>query len=168
MSYHLDETRIELEMRLSNYDLVEFMYIRGGTEWPPRPRLVGNVDPDGDHPVSGQAFLPNNSLLMRAVHNFNEKFAVSVGAIAYDGFVWYFEESEFMPIEGMNSVKFWVNFQDRLSDRLWLEIKAAWDRGNPLTNVDVRQYNQPYGGMIDYDFLVRKHNYFRIQIDYIW
>jgi hypothetical protein len=73
-----------------------------------------------------------------------------------------------MPIEGMNSVKFWINFQDRLSDRLWLEVKAAWDRGNPLTNVDLRQYYQPYGEMIDYDFLVRKHNYFRIQIDYIW
>ena len=168
MSYHLDETRIELEMRLSNYDLVEFIYIRGGTEWPPRPRLVGTVLPGGDHPVSGQAYLPNNSFLMRAVHNFNDKFNISVGAIAYDGFVWYFEESEFMPIDGRNSMKFWVNFQDRLSDNLWLEIKAAWDRSDPLTNVDVRQYNQPYGDMVDYDFLVRKHDYFRIQIDYIW
>jgi DNA uptake protein ComE-like DNA-binding protein len=168
MSYHLDETRVELEMRLSNYDLVEFMYIRGGTEWPPRPRLVGTVEPGGDHPVSGQAFLPNNSFLVHAVHNFNDKFNMSVGAIAYDGFVWYFEESEFMPIDGRNSMKFWVNFQDRVSDRLWLEVKAAWDRGQPITNVDVREYNQPYGDTIDYDFLVMKHDYFRIQLDYMW
>jgi DNA uptake protein ComE-like DNA-binding protein len=168
MSYHLDETRIELEMRLSNYNMVEFMYIRGGTGWPPRPRLVGNVAPDGGHPVEGQAFMPNNSILMRVIHNFNDKFNMSLGAIAYDGFVWYFEESEFMPIDGRNSVKVWINFQERISDRLWLEIKAAWDRGEPLTNVDIRQYNQPYGNDIDYDFLVGKHNYFRIQLDYIW
>ena len=55
-SYSLDDTRIELEMRLSNYDMIEFTYLRGGTEWPPRPRLVGGVEPDGDHPASGQAF----------------------------------------------------------------------------------------------------------------
>jgi DNA uptake protein ComE-like DNA-binding protein len=168
MRYHLDETRIELEMRLSNYDLVEFMYIRGGTEWPPRPRLVGNPSSDGDNPASGQAFLPNNALIMRGYHNFNDKFNVSLGAMTYDGFVWYFEESEFMPIEGKRSLKLWVNFQDRLSERLWLEIKAAWDRGQPVTNTDVRQYNQPYGESIDYDFLVMKKSYFRIQLDYIW
>jgi DNA uptake protein ComE-like DNA-binding protein len=168
MSYHLDETRIELEMRLSDYDLVEFIYIRGGTEWPPRPRLVGNAAPDGDHPLEGQAFLPNNSILMRVMHNFNDRFNISLGAIAYDGFVWYFEESEFMPIDGRNSVKLWVNFQERISDMLWLEIKGAWDRAEPITNVDVREYNRPYGDSIDFDFLLRKHNYFRIQLDYIW
>jgi hypothetical protein len=129
---------------------------------------VGNTSPDGGQPVSGQAYLPNNALIVRGIHNFNDKFNISLGAMAYDGFVWYFEESEFMPIEGRNSFKFWVNFQERLSDRLWLEIKAAWDRSEPVTNTDVRQYNQPYGEPIDYDFLVMKKNYFRLQLDYIW
>ncbi len=168
MRYHLDETRVELQMRLSNYDMVAFMYIRGGTEWPPRPRLVGDPEADGDHPVSGQAYLPNNALIVHTVHNFNDKFNMSLGAMAYDGFVWYFEESEFMPIEGKNSLKLWVNFQDRISDRLWLEVKAAWDRAAPVTNTDIREYNRPYGDPIDYDFLVTKGSYFRVQLDYIW
>jgi DNA uptake protein ComE-like DNA-binding protein len=168
MSYNLNETRIEMEMRLSNYDLVEFTFIRGGTEWPPRPRLVGNVEADGDHPVSGQAFLPNRAVLLRAVHYFNEMFSMSIGAVSYNGFIWYFEESDFMPIEARNSMKFWIGLQDRLSERLWLEVKAAWDRGEPITNVDVREYNLPYGETIDYDYLSEGHRYFRIQIDYIW
>ncbi|MFH1311728.1 MAG: helix-hairpin-helix domain-containing protein [Candidatus Eisenbacteria bacterium] len=167
-SYSLADTRLELEMRLSNYDMIEFTYLKGGTEWPPRPRLVGGVEPDGDHPASGQAFQPSWALLLHAIHNFTDKFNVSVGALSYNGFLWFFEESDFVASDKRNSMRFWVSVQDRLSDNLWIELKAAYDRGLPVTNTDVRRYNQYYGGEIDAENIMNKEKYFRIQIDYMW
>jgi DNA uptake protein ComE-like DNA-binding protein len=168
LSYNLDETRLELEMRLSDYDLIEFMYLRGGTEWPPRPRLVGGIDPDGDHPAVGQAFLPSWGLLLNAEHNFTDKFSTSFGALSYNGFIWFFEQSDFVAVDNRNSMRFWISAQDRVSDNLWIELKAAYDRGIPVTNLDVRQYNQAYGKTIDADYLVDQNRYFRLQIDYMW
>ena len=167
-SYALDDTRVEVEMRLSNYDMIEFTYLRGGTEWPPRPRLVGGIDPDGDHPASGQAFMPSWALLLHAVHNFTDKFNVSVGALSYNGFLWFFEESDFVASDKKNSMRYWISVQDRLSDNLWIELKAAYDRGLPITNTDVRRYNQYYGADIDAESIMNREKYFRIQIDYMW
>jgi len=167
-SFDLNETRVELEMRLSAYDMIEFMYLFGGTKWPPRPRLTGDIEPDGDYPAVGQAFEPARALLLHAVHNFNDAFSVSAGAISYSGFVWFFEESDFKALSRQNSMRFWFSVEDRLSDKLWVEAKAAFDRGLPLTNLDVRRYNQPYGSAIDADYVVNKEKYFRIQLDYMW
>jgi DNA uptake protein ComE-like DNA-binding protein len=167
-SFGLKETRIEMEMRLSNYDMIEFTYLRGGTEWPPRPRLVGGVDPDGDHPASGQAFQPSWALLLHAVHNFTDRFSISAGALSYDGFLWFFEESDFVAVDNKNSTRFWVSIEDRISEKLWIELKAAFDRGLPLTNTDIRRFNQAYGRDVDFDNILNKEKYFRIQIDYMW
>jgi hypothetical protein len=168
MSYGLDDTRLELEMRLSDYDMVEFTYLRGGTEWPPRPRLVNNADADGDHPASGQAFQPSWALLLHATHNFNDRFNMSIGALTYNGFLWFFEESDFVAVDKRNSTRFWMAVQDRISDNLWLELKATFDRGIPITNVDIREYNQQYGRKIDADKVINRERAFRIQIDYMW
>ncbi len=167
-SYGLSETRLELEMRLSDYDMVEFTYIRGGTEWPPRPRLVGGIAADGDHPASGQAYKPTSALLIRAVHNFTDKLALKVGAVSYDGFIWFFEESDFVAVDNRKSMRFWTSVEDRVSDRLWIELKVAFDRGMPITNTDIRRYNQEFGRQVDADQLVRNQRYFRLQIDYMW
>ena len=167
-SYGLDDTRIEMEMRLSNYDMVEFTYLRGGTEWPPRPRLVGDVRPNGDHPASGQAFQPSWALLLHASHNFTDQFSLSAGALSYNGFLWFFEESDFVATDRKNSVRFWASVEDQISDNLWIELKAAFDRGVPITNTDVRQYNQYYGKDIDADNIINREKSFRIQIDYMW
>ncbi len=167
-SYGLNETRLELEMRLSRYDMVEFTYLRGGTEWPPRPRLVGDVDPDGDHPASGQAFQPSEALLLHAIHNFTDRLSLSIGALAYNGFIWFFEENDFVAVDNRNSTRYWISVQDRISERFWLELKATYDRGLPITNTDVRRYNQQYGLNIDAPNIINRERYFRIQIDYMW
>ncbi len=167
-SFELNETRIEMEMRLSNYDMLEFMYLRGGTSWPPRPRLVGSVEPDGDHPAVGQAYQPAEALLVHLIHNFTPRFTMALGALGYDGFLWYFEESDFVAIDKENSFRFWISLEDRITDNLWIELKAAYDRGLPITNTDIRQYNQPIGGSVDADPIVRDDKHFRLQIDYMW
>jgi hypothetical protein len=167
-SFDLTETRIELEMRLSAYDMIEFMYLRGGTKWPPRPRLVGDTEPDGDHPAEGQTFEPARALMLHVVHNFNDAFSASAGAIAYNGFVWFFEETDFEALSRSNSMRFWFSVEDRLSNQLWVEAKAAFDRGLPVTNLDIRRYNQPYGSTLDADNVVKKERYFRLQLDYMW
>ena len=106
--------------------------------------------------------------MLHVVHNFNDAFSMSAGAIAYSGFVWFFEESDFKALSRQNSVRFWFSVEDRLSSQLWIEAKAAFDRGLPVTNTDIRRYNQPYGSAIDADYVVNKEKYFRIQLDYMW
>jgi len=167
-SYGLDETRLELEMRLSGYDMVEFTYMRGGTEWPPRPRLVGDVEPNGDHPVSGQAFQPSWALLVHAEHNFTDRLSLSIGALCYNGFIWFFEENDFVAVDNRNSTRYWISIEDQITDRFWLELKASYDRGLPITNTDIRRYNQQYGLDIDAPSIINRQRYFRIQIDYMW
>ena len=166
--FELNETRLELEMRLSDYDMIEFMYLRGGTEWPPRPRLADDIEADGDHPASGQAFQPANALLVHAFHNFNDAFSVSAGAVTYSGFMWFFEENDFRAVNSRNSMRFWIAAQDRITNNLWIEAKATYDRATPTTNIDIRRFNQPFGSFIDADNMTRDDRYFRVQMDYMW
>jgi hypothetical protein len=102
------------------------------------------------------------------MHNFTDKFNLSVGALSYNGFLWFFEESDFVASDKRNSMRYWVSVQDRISDNLWIELKAAYDRGLPVTNTDVRRYNQYYGGDIDAENIINKEKSFRLQIDYMW
>jgi hypothetical protein len=93
---------------------------------------------------------------------------MAIGALSYDGFLWSFEESDFVAIDKKDSYRFWISLEDRITDRLWIELKAAYDRGMPVTNTDIRQYNQPIGDTIDADPITRDDKHFRVQIDYMW
>lgn len=160
------ETRFELEYRLSRYDQLEFLYATSYTKWPPRGRLQGNPDADGNNPISG-----NNASPAWAFggwwthHTANERLQFDGAMFVYDGFLWFFEKNTFRVSDGQGFRSF-IEVADRVSDGLTLRMR--WVRENQLRNtaVDVRQFNDEVGDPIDAGNVKRTTNYFRVQADW--
>jgi len=161
------DTRLRLRMRLSGYDELEAIYNIGYTRWPPRPRLVDNVEPDGNNPSTGNLATHNEALGLSLAHNFNEKMKLRGFFGIYDGFFWNFEDSEFIVLDG-NSYRYWFSVSDRLSDRLAVRIKYTVDHAMPQTYIDARYFNEPSGEDPEGSNVRSDSQTFRLQIDYSW
>jgi hypothetical protein len=154
-------------MRLSGYDEAEVIYNVGYTRWPPRPRLVDNVEPDGGHPSTGNLTSNNEALGISMTHNFNERFKLRGFFGIYDGFFWNFEDSEFIVMDG-HAYRYWFSISDRISDRLAIRFKYTIDQDFPRTYVDARYFNEP-SGVDPEGYNVRgSARSYRLQIDYNW
>lgn len=166
-SFNNVSTRLHLNARLSGYDDIDFIYVTAYTEWPPRPRLVDNPEPDGGHPLSGQVAEPTEAIGATLTHNFNENLTLKAFVGIYDGFFWTFEDNEFLVLDG-HSYRYWFSIADRLSPKLSVRLKLTLDRSLPRTYVDARYFNDPWGKDPD-AWNVREHfPSFRLQIDYNW
>lgn len=161
------DSRIRLRLRISGYDQLEAIYMTGYTLWPPRPRLIDNVEPDGGHPSTGNVTSSNEALGMSLTHNFNDRLKLRTFFGIYDGFFWNFEDSEFTVLDG-NSYRYWFSVSDRISDRLALRFKYTVDQVYPQTYVDARYYNEPSGADPEGFNVREEHRSFRLQIDYSW
>jgi DNA uptake protein ComE-like DNA-binding protein len=161
------DTRIRLRLRISGYDQLEAIYVTGYTRWPPRPRLVDNVDPDGGNPSTGNATSPSEALGMELTHNFNDRLKLRTFFGMYDGFFWNFEDSEFMVMDG-NSYRYWFSISDRISDRLAVRFKYTVDQTHPQSYVDARYYNEPSGPDPEGSNVRNEDRSYRLQIDYNW
>ena len=166
-SFNNVSTRLHLNARLSGYDDIDFIYVTTYTGWPPRPRLVDNPEPDGEHPVSGQSAQPSEAIGATFTHNFNQNLTLKAFIGIYDGFFWTFEDNEFLVLDG-NSYRYWFSIADRLSPKLSVKFKYTLDRSLPRSYVDARYFNDPWGNDPD-AWNVREFSpSFRLQIDYNW
>ncbi len=166
-SFNNVSTRLHLNARLSGYDDIDFIYVTTYTGWPPRPRLVDNPEPDGEHPVSGQSAQPSEAIGATFTHNFNQNLTLKTFIGIYDGFFWTFEDNEFLVLDG-NSYRYWFSIADRLSPKLSVKFKYTLDRSLPRSYVDARYFNDPWGNDPD-AWNVREFSpSFRLQIDYNW
>lgn len=161
------DSRLRLRLRISGYDELEAIYATGYTRWPPRPRLVDNVEPDGTHPSSGNVTSPNEALGMSLTHNFNDRLKLRGFFGIYDGFFWNFEDSEFTVLDG-NSYRYWFSVSDRVSDRLALRFKYTVDHVIPKSYIDARYFNQASGPDPEGSNVRDENRTFRLQIDYGW
>jgi DNA uptake protein ComE-like DNA-binding protein len=160
------ETRMELEYRLSRFDQLEFLYARSYTQWPPRGRLQGEPQANGNNPIFGSNMEPSNAWGAWWTHNFeNRRLKLDGAFFVYDGFLWFFEKSTFRVADG-SGFRTWVEVTDRLSDDL--TVRLRWVRDNPLRNtaVTAREFNEEVGEEIDADNVHSQTDYFRIQADY--
>ncbi len=160
------ETRMELEYRLSRFDQLEFLYARSTTQWPPRGRLGGEPEANGNNPIFGSNMEPSNAWGAWWTHHFeNRRIKLDGAFFVYDGFLWFFEKSTFRVVDGAG-FRSWLEVTDRLSDDL--TVRVRWVRDNPWRNtaVDAREFNDEVGAEIDADNVYEPTNYFRIQADY--
>ncbi len=160
-------TRLRLRLRISGYDQLEALYTTGYTLWPPRPRLVDNVEPDGNHPSTGNLVSPTEALGMTLTHNFSDRLKLRTFFGIYDGFFWNFEDSEFMVLDG-NSYRYWFSVSDRISDRLAVRFKYTVDHVIPESYIDARYFNQASGPDPEGSNVREDNRTFRLQIDYGW
>ena len=105
------ENRINLEFRLSRFDNLDLLYASGYTAFTPRPRLGGQVDPNGLSPLDAQGASPTEALGVQITHNFSPYFRVRGAWCVYDGFFWNFEDSDFAVLDGKASRWWIVDFQ---------------------------------------------------------
>jgi DNA uptake protein ComE-like DNA-binding protein len=168
------ETRFGVQARLSSFDTIELLYSQGKTQFAERPRLSGSPDPSpaptpplntrtglGEEASNGQAIVG----LME--HNFNEGLQFQVGTLIYDGFVYWFEDNEFLLLDG-NGIRSYFVVRSRIGDELLLRFKVAHERPFTNTNLDLRDFRnipfnyQPFDG----DRVRQSFAWFRVQLDY--
>jgi hypothetical protein len=168
LQYDLWNTRFVTEFRLSRYDEVSVLYWKSFTKWPPRPRLADNVSPDGGHPLLGGVGEPSEALGAEFTHNFSDRLKVRFSYLSYTGFIWTFEDPDFVITDKERASRFWFLVVDRISDRLSLRFKYTVDKAKPTGYVDARQYNEPFGDEPDGWYVRDDDTSYRLQIDYMW
>ncbi len=161
------DTRLRLRMRLSGYDELEAIYNVGYTRWPPRPRLVDNVEPDGGHPSTGNLTSNNEALGASLTHNFNDRLKLRGFFGIYNGFFWNFEDSEFTVMDG-HAFRYWFSISDRVSDRLAIRFKYTVDHDIPESYIDARYFNEPSGSDPEGSNVRNDTRSYRLQVDFSW
>ncbi|MCB1059114.1 MAG: hypothetical protein KDB65_02685 [Calditrichaeota bacterium] len=165
------ENRINLEYRLSRYDELQLMYASGYTRFTPRPRLIGDPDPTGEHPLDAQSASPQEAVGIEMTHNFAPSLKLKAAWLVYDGFLWNFEDTEFVVVDG-KSTRWWVSLTNRFSNSLTARFKVTGDSPVTKTFVQARDgnsYPDPVSGRsFGGDNVVQRAWSFRIQLDYLF
>ncbi len=165
------ENRLNLEYRLSRFNELELMYASGYTRFTPRPRLGGEADPTGNSPLDAQTASPQEAVGIELTHNFSPSLKLKTAWLMYDGFLWNFEDTEFVVVDG-KSTRWWVSLTNRFSNSLTARFKVTGDSPVTKTFVQARDGNtypdpvpgRTFGG----DNVVQRAWSFRIQLDYLF
>lgn len=165
------ENRVNLEYRLSRFNELELMYASGYTRFTPRPRLVGEPDPTGQSPIDAQTASPQEAVGLELTHNFSHSLKLKTAWLMYDGFLWNFEDTEFVVVDG-KSTRWWVSLTNRFSSALTARLKITGDSPVTKTFVQARDgnsYPDPIPGReFAGDNIVKRAWSFRVQLDYLF
>jgi hypothetical protein len=163
------DTRLEAIARLSGYDELRFLYSTSKTQFAPRPRLSGPADPlpsgSFDGSPLGMAASPAQALQAVLEHNVNDRLQFSFSSEIYDGFLYNFEDNEFVILDD-TGFRNWFLLRSRVSDSMMLRLKVTNDRPLTRTNVDVRKFGTVFGAWYEGDNVRRRNTSFRLQMDY--
>lgn len=165
------ETRLTSRFRLSKFDEIVFLYSKNDTYFPSSPRFSFDVEPNGEKPLSGSVVSPGEALGFELTHNFNDDISSTIAGIFYKGFLWNFEEGEFVVLETENNdaFRYWISIKDNISKHMVVRAKYTWDYEFALNNPDIRTYNnEPEELDGELDRVQRASESFRLQIDYFW
>jgi DNA uptake protein ComE-like DNA-binding protein len=160
------DTRLQVITRLSAFDELRFLYSVTQTRFSTRPRLSGAAEAGDETPI-GQAASPSQAIQAMLTHNFNENLKFVVSAELYDGFLWNFEDNEFIVLDDVG-MRNWFLIQSRMGNNLMMRFKLTSDRNLTRRNIDIREFNDPVGLDPDGDDARRQSTAFRLQVDYIF
>ena len=159
------DTRLEMRARLSGYDELRLLYSNTNTQFAPRPRLGGPAEPDGSNftPLS-QNSAPSQAIQAMLVHNVNDRLQFTLSSEIYDGFLWNFEDNEFIVVDG-EGIRSWFLIQSRLDDHFLVRFKMTNDRQRTRDNLEIRDF----ANSVPNEFRAgdkRQTTAFRLQLDY--
>ncbi|MBI5838096.1 MAG: helix-hairpin-helix domain-containing protein [Candidatus Eisenbacteria bacterium] len=156
------DTRAEARVFLSHRDVLEFLYSTTNVEFKVRPRLVGGL---GGATELGSRALPAQAFQAKFTHNWTPALTTVFSSEIYDGFLYNFEDNEFIALDG-RGFRNWVAISSRLNSALSWRLKYTVDYQDPVTWMEIRSFpDTPSGtpGPVD----VRKiQNSFRFQLDW--
>ena len=105
--FYSRETRITSRLRMSRYNQFEILYSNGYTTFSPRPRLTDNAL--GGDMMVGNIGSPDETIGVSISHNADDSFSIKGGMLYIQGFLWYFEDTDFRIFSSENGmVHSWV------------------------------------------------------------
>ncbi len=134
------DTRLELRVALSNYDEVNFLYSTSNVKFADRGRL--SAPPNGGDTGSnevGNAGIPAKALQASLTHNFGDFLTATVSSEIYNGFLYNFEDNEFIVVDG-RGFRNWFMVRSRLSEALSWRFKWTTDHQLAKSYVDIRNF----------------------------
>jgi len=160
------DTRLELRANLSHYDQISFLYSTSNVTFAGRGRLSGPA-PGGSvyADTTAQFGIPGNALQGVLTHNFNDFLTLVLSAEVYDGFLYNYEDNEFIVIDG-NGFRNWVMLRSRLSENLTWRFKWTYDYQQPRTYVDIRNFGDLVPPTPDATNVTWQWNSYRFQLDF--
>ncbi len=168
--YDSRESRFTVRLYLSSRDRLELFYSAGYTQWPPRPRFTGDTQPTGSNTSIGNNAIHNEALGVTLEHHFHERLEMSAFWGMYQGFLWTFEDTDFIVLDG-EATRAWFAFASRISDQLAVRFKYSFEDGFPTTNVQARDNNswpsqQPSSEPTSAWNVTEHSDSFRVQVDW--
>ncbi len=124
MYYKNLEFRGRMRMRLSNFDSFDMLYASSKLIVHPRPRVFGDIVLDG------------SALAATYIHNFNKSLKFSGMLAYYQGFLWNFEDTQFVVMDSRRgAIRYWLSMYARLDHHLSLRMKYTAEHQKPISNV---------------------------------
>ncbi len=150
------EFRGRIDLRLSGYDNIGLLYVKSMLLVRPRPRVFGDITP------------PSEAVGMGFTHNFNNNLRLSGSIILYKGFLWNFEDTQFMVMDSQRgALRTWWSLYARLNPHFSMRFKYTYDHHQPMTNISFNDVRDPVTGKAYATDILRKgDNMFLVEFDY--
>jgi hypothetical protein len=165
------ETTFSIRSLLSKRDYISFEYRYTQVYMPPYTNLTN--DPDAI-PANGansigeaETLIHGDYLAADYTHNFNAKLSVSGSCMFWNGHGvshWDWEDME-IDFMGSRGVKYWVTFEDRVANNLYLSLKFRV-KHYQAQEIDSRYYNEDLTDPLYARNVRNTEHAIRIQIDY--
>ena len=160
------DSRAELLANLSAYDQVRFLFGSSNVRFAARGRLSGPAaGGDVQDDTTAVRGVPGHALQGVLTHNFNTYLSVSLSTEVYDGFLYNYEDNEFVVVDG-KGMRSWLLLRSRLSDRLSWRLKWTSDHSLTRTYVDIRNYGNLLSPTPDATDARGDRSSFRLQLDW--
>ena len=161
--FYSRETRIQARLRMSRFNQFEILYSNGYTTFSPRPRLTDNAV--GGEMMVGDIGSPDETIGMSMSHNADNAFSIKGGVLYIQGFLWYFEDTDFRIFSTENgSVHTWVSVDLKPSPLFRVMFKISHSTDAPSTRVVDGQ--TPHGYWMRNPQVTSEEMDYRIQISY--
>ena len=161
--FYSRETRIQARLRMSRFNQFEILYSNGYTTFSPRPRLTGNAL--GGDMMVGEIGSPDETIGMSISHNADNTFSIKGGVLFIQGFLWYFEDTDFRVFNAENgSIHTWAAFDLKPSPLFRVMFKVSYSTDAPSTRVVEAQ--TPYGNWEKNPRVTSEEMDYRLQVSY--
>jgi hypothetical protein len=128
---------------MSRYNQFEILYSNGYTTFSPRPRLTGNAL--GGDMMVGDIGSPDETIGVSMVHHADNSFSIKGGVLYIQGFLWYFEDTDFRLFSTENgSIHTWVSFDLKPAPLFRIMFKVSHSTDATSTRIVEGQTSQGY------------------------
>ena len=161
--FYSRETRITSRLRLSRYNQFEILYSNGYTTFSPRPRLTDNAL--GGDMMVGNIGSPDETIGVSISHNADDNFSIKGGMLYVQGFLWYFEDTDFRIFSSENGlIHSWAAVDLKPTPLFRVMFKVSYSTEGASTRVVDGQ--TPQGNWIRNPQVTNEDIDYRIQISY--